>query len=76
MNDIVHELDMGLVQIILYNFCERMTNGCNVPVVFLKLGIAREYARLFKESCNRHDVCYVCVSTRQVLIKNQCTNYN
>ena len=26
MNDIVHELDMGLVQIILYNFCERMTN--------------------------------------------------
>ena len=51
------------------NFCERMTNGCNVPVVFLKFGIAREYARLFKESCNRHDICYICVSTRQFSIK-------
>jgi len=42
------------------NICERMTNGCSVPTVFLKLGNTRDYSRLFEKSCNRHDICYFC----------------
>ena len=44
------------------NICERMTNGCSVPTIFLKLGSTQEYSKLFEESCNRHDICYFCVS--------------
>ena len=34
-----------------------MTNGCSIP-----LGIAFPYKDLFLPACERHDVCYSCVS--------------
>ena len=33
-------------------------NGCSIP-----LNAPFPYKELFKPVCNRHDVCYICVST-------------
>ena len=51
------------------NICERMTNGCSVPTILLK-GRNREYSKLFKDSCNKHDICYCCVSNISINIKH------
>ena len=51
------------------NICERMTNGCSVPTILLK-GRNREYSKLFKDSCNKHDICYCCVSKISINVKH------
>ena len=38
-------------------------NGCSVP-----FRGSFPYARVFKSDCNRHDVCYRCVSTKTLIV--------
>ena len=37
---------------------KKMSNGCSIP---LKIPIPYAYT-LFKPACDRHDICYQCVS--------------
>lgn len=61
-----NEIVLGLVVIgFTYSWahptriCEadRQANGCSVP-----LGIEAPFKRQFTPSCNKHDICYGCVS--------------
>ena len=67
-----NEIILGIVVIgFAYSWCfptrvceaDRQTNGCSVP-----LGIEALFKRQFTPSCNKHDICYGCVSMADIFI--------
>ena len=42
---------------------DRYTNGCSVP-----LGLDTPFKKTFTEACNKHDICYGCVSSLDINI--------
>ena len=46
---------------------DKHANGCSVP-----LGINAPYKADFTPACNKHDICYGCVSTFFMSNKNMC----
>ena len=42
--------------------CHVETNGCSIPK-----GVPRPFVETFTPACNRHDVCYRCVSVISIL---------
>lgn len=42
--------------------CKINANGCSVP-----LGLPAPYKKTFTPACNKHDVCYYCVSLHATL---------
>ena len=44
--------------------CVEKPNGCSVPTwTFYFVSTNKIYMKVFEEDCNRHDLCYSCVST-------------
>ena len=50
-------LSMVAVTAVYGDMCDLYANGCSIP-----FGLSFTYKTLFTPSCNRHDICYGCVS--------------
>ena len=48
---------MVAVTAVYGDMCALYANGCSIP-----FGLSFTYKTLFTPSCNRHDICYGCVS--------------
>lgn len=46
------------------------TDGCSVPI-FKKF----PYKKVFEPACNRHDICYICVSKHFKILQRLQTNH-
>lgn len=46
--------------------CKIIANGCSVP-----LGLPAPYKKTFTPACNKHDVCYYCVSLHATQLYSQ-----